>query len=357
MLLTLWLALGTAVLAQAPRAVTPPEAPQDRTATTAAPVVSETAAVQIMLDRSGFSPGEIDGRAGANLARALTAFQRAHGLTASGTLDDATWQQLSQQAGNLPPLVTYAIADSDIAGPFQPAIPEDLVEQARLKTLAYRTALEAIAEKFHVSPRLLQELNAGATFTRAGERILVPNVEPFEPPAREVRRQDGRRGAARGTTGRGGGNEANTARNANETEQPAAVTITVSRAASSLTVADASGRVLFHAPVTSGSDRDPLPLGEWKVTSVHPMPVFNYNPELFWDADASHAKAKIPPGPNNPVGVAWIDLSKEHYGIHGTPEPSRIGHVQSHGCVRLTNWDVARVMQWARPGTRVVFRE
>ena len=126
---------------------------------------------------------------------------------------------------------------------------------------------------------------------------------------------------------------------------------------SALTVEDATGRVVFHAPVTTGSERDPLPIGNWKVTTVQVMPKFHYNPDLFWDANPTHSKATIPSGPNNPVGVAWIDLSKEHYGIHGTPEPSRIGHVQSHGCVRLTNWDAARVMTWAQPGTPVVFRE
>jgi lipoprotein-anchoring transpeptidase ErfK/SrfK len=124
-----------------------------------------------------------------------------------------------------------------------------------------------------------------------------------------------------------------------------------------LTVQDAAGRVVFHAPVSTGSEHDPLPIGNWKVTAVQIMPKFNYNPDLFWDADPSHSKATIQPGPNNPVGVAWIDLSKEHYGIHGTPSPSRIGHVQSHGCVRLTNWDVARLMAWAHAATPVIFRE
>jgi lipoprotein-anchoring transpeptidase ErfK/SrfK len=121
-------------------------------------------------------------------------------------------------------------------------------------------------------------------------------------------------------------------------------------------VEDESGTVLFHAPVTTGSSHDPLPIGKWKVTGVQRNPVFHYNPALFWDANPRHSKARIPAGPNNPVGVAWIDISKEHYGIHGTPEPSRIGHMQSHGCVRLTNWDVQRVLQWARPGTAVIFR-
>ena len=135
------------------------------------------------------------------------------------------------------------------------------------------------------------------------------------------------------------------------------MTIAVTKSTSALTVEDASGRVVFHAPVTSGSEHDPLPIGNWKVTSVNVMPPFHYNPDLFWDANPSHSKAKIAAGPNNPVGIAWIDLNKEHYGIHGTPQPSRIGHVQSHGCVRLTNWDVQRLLKWAQPGTAVIFRE
>jgi lipoprotein-anchoring transpeptidase ErfK/SrfK len=121
-------------------------------------------------------------------------------------------------------------------------------------------------------------------------------------------------------------------------------------------VEDQGGRVMFHAPVTTGSRHDPLPIGKWKVTGVEQLPAFHYNPKLFWDANPAHSKARIPPGPNNPVGVAWIDLSKEHYGIHGTPEPSTIGHMQSHGCVRMTNWDVRRLLEWAKPGTLVILR-
>ena len=134
------------------------------------------------------------------------------------------------------------------------------------------------------------------------------------------------------------------------------IVIYVTQATSSATVEDSNGKVLFHAPVTSGSEHDPLPIGTWKVTVVEQMPVFNYNPELFWDADPKHAKARIPPGPNSPVGTVWIDLSKEHYGIHGTPEPSKIGHTASHGCVRLTNWDAQRLARWVRPGMTVIFR-
>ena len=110
------------------------------------------------------------------------------------------------------------------------------------------------------------------------------------------------------------------------------------------------------APVTSGSSHDPLPLGNWKVRSVSWMPEFHYNPELFWDAKATDTKATIKPGPNNPVGVVWIDINVEHYGLHGTPEPSRIGYTQSHGCVRLTNWDAARVAAFVGANTPVIFK-
>jgi lipoprotein-anchoring transpeptidase ErfK/SrfK len=292
---------------------------------TAAPVVSEVLAAQVMLDRAGFSPGEIDGQTGRNFMRALASFQRTSSLSSSGQLDDATWSALSSRGGGHQPMVTYEITADDVAGPFVRAIPGDLMKQADLEVLGYTSPLEMLAEKFHVSPRVLQTANPHASFDRAGERILVPNVAAIDPLAP----LPGSRPVAR---------------------------IVVARSTSALTVEDASGQILFYAPVTTGSTHDPLPIGTWKVTGVQRMPAFHYNPALFWDADSSHAKARIAPGPNNPVGTVWIDITKEHYGIHGTPEPSRIGHVQSHGCVRLTNWDANRVTLWARPGTEVIFR-
>jgi lipoprotein-anchoring transpeptidase ErfK/SrfK len=176
---------------------------------------------------------------------------------------------------------------------------------------------------------------------------VEPLVVPEAPPAPQ---------AARGQRGREQGESAGTP-GAAGTTGAGDVVITVSKSSSALTVTGPSGRVVMYAPVTTGSEFDPLPIGEWKVNGVSIKPPFNYNPELFWDADPTHSKAKIPPGPNNPVGLVWIDLSKEHYGIHGTPEPTTIGKTESHGCVRLTNWDAVKLAGMVGPGTRVVFTE
>ena len=289
-------------------------------------VDQDVLAAQVMLDRAGFSTGEIDARAGINLRRALSAFQKTNQLPVTGRLDAATKQRLSELTGNQPTTIGYEITEADLSGPFAPDIPADLMQQAKLKSLDYRDPLEMLAEKFHASPALLRRMNEGATFTTAGERVNVPNVGTIDPLAPLPG------------------------------ERPAAV-IRVSKSSSTLTVEDDQGGIVFHAPVTTGSRHDPLPIGEWKVTGVQKFPPFMYNPALFWDADPKHSKARIAPGPNNPVGTIWIDITREHYGIHGTPEPSRIGHVESHGCVRLTNWDVQRVARWARTGTRVVFEK
>jgi lipoprotein-anchoring transpeptidase ErfK/SrfK len=286
-------------------------------------------AAQVRLDRAGFSPGEIDGRNGANTKRALKAFQRARGLEPTGTLSDATIEALGADAEDV--LTSYVLTADDLARPFVEEVPADLMAQAELPALSYRSALEMLGERFHASPELLQRLNPDATFTTAGEELRVPAVAAPPAPARDVVPTSG-------------------------TSETADAVVIVSKAESALVV-EADGRVVLHAPVTVGSEHDPLPIGEWAVTGVHRNPVFHYNPDLFWDADPSHAKAKIQPGPNNPVGVMWIDLTREHYGLHGTPEPGKVGHTASHGCVRLTNWDVERVAAFVRNGTPVVFKE
>jgi len=287
---------------------------------------------QVMLSRAGFSPGALDGRPGSNTDKAMA--------------------QFTDNGGNPTPpadvTTQYTITAEDAAGPYDPQLPTDMMEMANVPALTYRTLLEALAERFQSTPELLQRLNRAARFA-ANETIIVPNVTPMVLPVERVKfdpaAQRGQKPAARSS-----------ATPPDVVSRPDVV-VSVSKAASALTVKDASGRVVFYAPVTTGSEHDPLPIGEWKVTGTQFNPTFRYNPALFWDADPSHSKAVIPAGPNNPVGVVWIDLSKEHYGFHGTPEPSAIGRAESHGCVRLTNWDALRLAGFVKPGTRVVFTE
>ncbi|MGH9441518.1 MAG: L,D-transpeptidase, partial [Thermoanaerobaculia bacterium] len=200
-------------------------------------------------------------------------------------------------------------------------IPAEIADQATLPVLGYENPAEALGEKFHVSPRLLGLLNPGVIFDRAGMIIQVPNVA--RPPLAKA----------------------------------AGMTIRVSKSHSAVEAVDANGDVLARYPATIGSDHDPLPLGNWKINGVAWNPPFNYNPDLFWDADSSEKKVKLPSGPNSPVGPVWIDLSKPHYGIHGTPAPSTIGKTSSHGCIRLTNWDAVELAKLVTPGMPAILGE
>ncbi len=309
----------------APPATVPRAKPTRNGARPASPACGDLLGFQVLLDRQGFSSGQIDGKPGPNFSHALTALQNARGLTASGKPDCPTWKALtSDDAGQA--ITTYTPTSGDLDGPFETKIPPRLDQQAALPALGYQSALEELAERFHSSPALLQQLNPGLSL-KAGTSIRVPAVTPFNPVLKPA-------------------------------VDPAAadVTITVSRSDSSLRATRADGTILFYAPVTTGSVHDPLPTGDYKVLGLRWRPSFHYNPDLFWDAQDADEKATIKPGPNNPVGIVWIALNLEHYGLHGTPEPGRIGHAESHGCVRLTNWDAARVAALVKPGTAVQFR-
>ncbi|MDN5781763.1 MAG: L,D-transpeptidase [Luteimonas sp.] len=273
---------------------------------------------QVLLDRAWFSPGEIDAGAGSNTRRAISAYQRSRDLEDSGELDAATWKALNTGAP-VELLVRYTVSAEDAAGPYA-KLPTDMMEKSKLGKLGYASALEMLAEKFHASPKLLQRLNPGADFARAGTGLLVPNVAGV---------------ATLGT----------------------AAKVVVDKSDSSVAIVDEGGKMVAHFPASTGSEHDPLPIGNWKIEGVARDPEFHYNPDLFWDADAGHAKATIAAGPNNPVGVVWVDLSKPHYGIHGTPEPSKIGKTESHGCIRMTNWSAQALANAVAPGTPAVLQE
>ena len=276
---------------------------------------------EVLLDRVRFSSGVVDGKPGTNLKHAIAAFQTAQDLPSTGALDADTWKALAAvPSADRPAAKTYAVTAEDLAGPFAPDVGEDFVKlAAQPDGPQFATPLEALAERFHMSQALLQALNPDADFKTAGQVLVVVDADAPALAKGDVK------------------------------------TITVSKAHAQVTAYDADGKVLAVYPATVGSTERPSPSGVHKVVGVARNPDYVYDPKKLHWGPRSHGKLTIKPGPNNPVGVVWIDLNAPSYGIHGSPDPDKIGKTASHGCVRLTNWDAQALAAGVKPGVVVTF--
>ena len=349
---------------------------------------------QVVLDRQGFGPGVIDGKMGMSTQNALKGFQEANDLEVTGELDEATKSALARWS-NIPATRVVTIPD-DWAERQYREVPEEPAEQAKLQRLGYESLDERLAERFHTTVEVLEQLNpggrpagmehdAGTAMAAGGQATARGNATAAASPTPRATRT-GTTGASPSPTGDGSA-DASTFRAGQQvrvpnigadridpsqmqdktwqqtlaslgvgSDQPEVARIVVDKSEGWLKGYDEAGDLVAMFTVTSGSNRDPLPLGNWGITGISRNPPFSYNPELFWDVPDTEEKQQLPPGPNGPVGVVWIDLTKEHYGIHGTSAPATIGRAHSHGCGRLPNWDAARLAEMVDTQTEVVFQ-
>jgi lipoprotein-anchoring transpeptidase ErfK/SrfK len=321
----LFIAAVVTALALAPAAIAAPRSlnAQDvNAAELAKPAAKAAQAVnikaQVLLDRANFSPGAIDGREGDNFENALRAFQKKNALEVSGKLNKETWDRLVQSTA--PALIEYTITAADLKGPFAEKIPNKLVDKARLKRLDYTSAAEMLAERFHMDQELLEALNRGKDLDKAGSAILVANV------------------------------------NVKPVSLGAAVAkIEVDKQNNQVRLVAKDGALLAAYPASVGSEEKPAPSGTLKVVRVARNPTYTYDPAFKFRGVKAEEKLHIAAGPNNPVGSVWIALNEKSYGIHGTAEPGKVGKVDSHGCVRLTNWDALALAKLVRKGMPVEF--
>ncbi len=275
-----------------------------------------TLKLQIVLDELGMSPGAIDGVNGRNVAKAIAGAETLAGLPVDGVLDAELWQRLPRDALVL---VDYEISSEDVAGPFLPEIPTDYAEMAKLPRLAYTGPLEMFGERFHMDVDLLRALNPEADFARAGTHIIVAAANRY-------------------------------------IVKTPVVTLIADKVNAQLSGYDQNGKLVVAYPATIGSEELPSPSGTHVVDAIATDAAYYYNPDLNFKQGDNTGKLTLPPGPNNPIGTTWIDLSEPTYGIHGTPEPTKIDKTYSHGCVRLTNWDVEELATLVRKGVTVEFR-
>ncbi|MFY8195517.1 MAG: L,D-transpeptidase family protein [Novosphingobium sp.] len=320
---------------------------------------------QVVLDRLGFSSGIIDGKAGLSTTNAVSGFQKANDLPVTGKFDDATMKALARWS-NIAATRVVTIPEDFAQGNFTP-LPKDPAEQAKLPEIGYTSLEEKLAERFHTTPEVLRGLNPALAEQAAARAQAEQQRKAVNPPTANPLPPEPYRAGLQLRVPNVGADRIDPAKVDNKgwlatlatvgvsDAQPEASRIVVSKSKGTLEAYDKADKLVAVFTVTTGSRHDPLPLGEWKINGKSYNPEFSYDASLFWDVPDSKGEHLLPPGPNGPVGVVWIDLSKEHYGIHGTPEPQTIGRAESHGCVRLTNWDAARHAQMVSGSTKVSF--